>query len=298
LATENHHWLKPHHLLLAIGINVVWGLNLVTSKLGVHEIPPVMFVALRAILLALICLPWLRWFRGQMGSILGVALGTGAGGFGFLVLGLSLAKDVSTVAIFSQLIVPFSTILSVIFLGEVIHWRRITGITLAFVGVFIIGFDARAFSYLPGLLCVVAHAICAASGMIFIKRLNGVAPLQLQAWVGLLSIPFMVCLSLILETGQLHAIQHASAVAWGAVAFAVLGSSLAAQTILFYLLTRYPVSSVAPLNLLSTLAGAVFGILINHDVLTTRMVVGGVVTLIGVLIIELRTRNLLAVDVT
>ena len=298
MPTAHHHWLKPHHLLLAIGINVVWGLNLVTSKLGVQEIPPVMFVALRAVLLALICLPWLRWFRGQMGNILGVALGTGAGGFGFLVLGLSLAKDVSTVAIFSQLIVPFSTILSVIFLGEVIHWRRITGIALAFAGVFIIGFDARAFSYLPGLLCVVVHALCAASGMIFIKRLNGVAPMHLQAWIGLLTIPFMVGLSLLLESGQSQAIQHASLTAWGAVAFAVLGSSLAAQTILFYLLTRYPVSSVAPLNLLATLAGAIFGIVINHDVLTLRMIVGGIVTLIGVLIIELRTRNLVAIDAT
>ncbi|MES1191773.1 MAG: DMT family transporter [Steroidobacter sp.] len=292
MSTTKHHWLKPHHLILAIGINAVWGLNLVTSKLGVHEIPPVLFVALRAILLALFCAPWLRWFPGQMRNIFGVAMGTGAGGFGFLVLGLSVAKDVSTVAIFSQLIVPFATLFSVIFLGEVIHWRRITGITLAFLGVFIIGFDPRAFSYLAGLLCVVLHATSAASGMIFIKRLHGVSPMQLQAWIGLFTMPVMIALSLLLETNQVPAIQHASLTAWGAVAFAVLGSSLAAQTVLFYLLRHYPVSSVAPLNVLSTLFGALFGVLINHDVLTSRMIAGGIVTLAGVLIIELRTKKM------
>jgi hypothetical protein len=50
LSNTKHHWLKPHHLLLAIDINAIWGLNLVTSKLGVQEISPMLFVALRAIL--------------------------------------------------------------------------------------------------------------------------------------------------------------------------------------------------------------------------------------------------------
>jgi len=298
LVNYKNSWLKPHHLLLAIAINAVWGFNLVTSKLGVHELPPVLFVALRAILLALICLPWLRWFPGQMGNVFAVAMGTGAGGFGFLVLGLKLAEDVSTVAIFSQLIVPFATIFSVMFLGEVIHWRRITGITLAFMGVFIIGFDPRAFSYLGGLLCVVLHAICAAAGMISIKRLRGVSPMQLQAWIGLFTAPVMVVMSVLMESSQIASMQGASTTAWGAVAFAVLGSSLAGQTIMFYLLKKYPVSSVAPLNVLATLFGAVFGILINHDLLTSRMIIGGVVTLVGVLIIELRTKKMVTIDVT
>lgn len=298
MTNSKHHWLKPHHLLLAIGINAIWGLNLVTSKLGVHEISPVLFVALRAILLALICLPWLRWFPGQMVTVFAVAMGTGAGGFGFLVLGLKLAEDVSTVAIFSQLIVPFATIFSVLLLGEVIHWRRITGIAMAFIGVFIIGFDPRAFSYLGGLLCVVLHAICAAGGMIYIKRLRGVSPMQLQAWIGVFTAPVMVAMSLLMESGQVASMHDASMTAWGAVAFAVLGSSLAGQTIMFYLLKKYPVSSVAPLNVLATLFGALFGILINHDQITSRMIIGGVVTLLGVLIIELRTTKIVAIDTT
>ena len=257
-----------------------------------------LFVALRAILLALICAAWLRWFPGQMSNVFAVALGTGAGGFGFLVLGLKLAEDVSTVTIFSQMIVPFATLFSVVFLGEVIHWRRITGIALAFSGVFIIGFDPRAFSYLGGLLCVVLHAACAAAGMIYIKRLRGVSPMQLQAWIGVFTAPIMMAMSLLSEKGQAAEIQNASITAWGAVAFAVLGSSLAGQTIMFYLLKKYPVSSVAPLNVLATLFGALFGIWINHDQVTSRMVLGGIVTLVGVLIIELRTKKIIAIDAT
>lgn len=290
-ATAHHHWLKPHHLALLVFINLIWGLNLLTIKFGVREMPPVLFATLRLALMMVICLPWLRWFPGQMRNLFMVALCTGAGGFGLLALGLSLSQDVSTVAIFTQLLVPFSTLLSVWMLGEVIHWRRKTGIALAFFGVFIIGFDPRAFGYLPGLLCIVLQCLAAALGMIYVKRLRGVDVLQLQAWISVLALPVLLALSLLLEQGQWAAVQSASHIAWGAVLFAAIGSSLIGQTVFFYLLKRYPVSSVAPLTVLQVIFGMIAGVLVNHDVLTGRMLLGGLITLAGVLIIELRTRS-------
>lgn len=288
--STHHHWLKLHHLALLVFINLIWGLNLLTAKWGVREIPPILFASFRLGFMLLVCLPWLRWFPGQMRTLLLVALLTGAGGFGLLALGLGLSKDVSTVAIFTQLVVPFSTLLSVLMLGEVIHWRRKTGIALAFIGVFIIGFDPRAFSYLSGLICIVLQCLSAALGMVYVKRLRGINPMQLQAWISVMALPVMLLLSLLLEHDQMSALQSASYAAWGAVLFAAVGSSLIGQTGFFYLLKRYPVSSVAPLTVLSTIFGMIAGVLINHDVLTGRMLIGGVLTLVGVLIIELRTQ--------
>jgi O-acetylserine/cysteine efflux transporter len=288
-AKLHSHWLKPHHLLLLVLVNFLWGANLLTSKLGIRELPAITFTCLRLALLLLVCLPWLRWFPGQMRNLLMVGLCTGAGGFGLLALGIGLSKDVSTVAIFTQLMVPFSTLLSVVVLGEVIHWRRKTGITLAFLGVFIIGFDPRAFSYWQGLLCVALQALAAAVGIIYVKRLKGVQPLHLQAWLSAFALPVLVACSLIFEQGQWSAVRQTSAVAWGAVLFAVLGSSLIGQSAFFYLLKHYPVNSVAPLTVLSTVFGTLLGVLINHDQLTGRMLVGGCLTLAGVVIIELRT---------
>lgn len=290
-SATHHHWLKPRHLALLVFINLVWGLNLLTIKFGVREIPPILFAALRLAFMVMVCLPWLRWFPGQMRSLFVVALSTGAGGFGLLALGLNLSKDVATVAIFTQLLVPFSTLLSVWMLGEVIHWRRKTGIALAFIGVFIIGFDPRAFGYLPGLLCIVLQCLAAALGMIYVKRLRGVDVMQLQAWISVMALPVLLGLSLLIEQGQLAAVQSASYVAWGAVLFAAIGSSLIGQTVFFYLLKRYPVSSVAPLTVLQVVFGVIAGVLVNNDVVTWRMLLGGVLTLIGVLIIELRTRS-------
>ncbi len=290
-SSSQHHWLKPHHLALLVFVNLVWGLNLLTAKFGVREIPPILFAGLRLSIMLVICLPWLRWFPGQMRNLFVVALFTGAGGFGLLALGLGLSKDVATVAIFTQLVVPFSTLLSIFMLGEVIHWRRKTGIALAFIGVFIIGFDPRAFSYLPGLLCVVVQCLSAALGMIYVKRLRGVTPMQLQVWISIMALPVLLVLSFLFEQGQIPAMQSASHIAWGAVLMAAIGSSLIGQTGFFYLLRRYPVSSVAPMTVLSVIFGMIAGVLVNHDVLTGRMLFGGLLTVVGVLIIELRTQS-------
>jgi O-acetylserine/cysteine efflux transporter len=284
-------WLKPHHFFLLVFVNLIWGANLLTVKFGVREIPPVLFAALRVGIMLLVFLPWLRWFPGQMLTLLWVGLGTGVAGFGLLALGLFLSKDVSTVAVFTQLVVPFSALLSVWMLGEVIHWRRKTGIALAFIGVIIIGFDPRAFSYLPGLLCIVLQSAGAALGMIYVKRLQDINPMQLQAWISLITLPVLLGLSLLIEQDQIVALQMASLMTWGAVAFAAIGSSLIGQSAFFYLLKRYPVSSVAPLTVLSTVFGMLAGVVFNDDQLTSRMLVGGVITILGVLIIELRTKS-------
>jgi O-acetylserine/cysteine efflux transporter len=282
--------LKPHHFALLVFVNLMWGLNLLTTKLGVREIPPIFFSGLRLAIMLVICLPWLRWFPGQMGNLLRVAMFTGVGGFGLLALGLGLSKDVSTVAIFTQLVVPFSVLVSVFMLGEVIHWRRKVGITLAFVGVFIIGFSPRAFSYAPGLVCIVLQSLSAALGMVYVKRLRGVSPLHLQAWIAVFALPVILGLSLLFEHEPIVAVRSASYIAWGAAFVAAIGSSLIGHSGFFYLLKRYPVSSVAPLTVLSTVFGMIGGVLVNHDVLTGRMLLGGALTLLGVVIIEIRTK--------
>ena len=273
----------------------MWGLNLLTTKFGVREIPPIFFTSLRLLVMLLICAPWLRWFPGQMANLLRVALFTGAGGFGLLALGLGLSDDVSTVAIFSQLVVPFSALVSVWMLGEQIHWRRKTGIALAFSGVFVIGFDPRAFSYVAGLSSVALQGLSAALGMVYVKRLRGINPIQLQAWISVMALPVILGLSFLFEHNQIAAVRSASLIAWSAVAMAGLGSSLIGQSGFFYLLKRYPVSSVAPLTVLSTVFGMIAGVVVNHDVLTNRMLLGGALTLVGVVIIELRTKTM-AID--
>jgi O-acetylserine/cysteine efflux transporter len=66
-----------------------------------------------------------------------------------------------------------------------------------------------------------------------------------------------------------------------------------AHTGWYYLLSRYPVTSLSPLTLLSPLFGVCFGVTLLHDQLTWRMVLGGAITLLGVFIVLVRERKLI-----
>jgi len=284
--------LHGRDLALLVGMNLIWGLNLVVSKIGVGEFAPIFFTAMRFGSLALFLLPMLRIHRGQMKNLLVAALLTGPLSFGLLFTGISRAQDASTVAIATQLGVPFSTVLSVWLLGEHIHWRRVLGIVLAFSGVVIIGFDPRVFAYRDGLGLVIASSFVAALGLIFVKRLSGVRPLELQAWIASVGGPVLLLMSLLLESGQRQSLLTATWKGWAALAFTAVLSSLIAHSAWYYLISRYPVTRLSPITLLSPLFGVFFGVTLLGDHLTARMLAGGAVTLAGVFIVVLRERRI------
>lgn len=285
-------WLTGRDLAFLIVINLIWGLNLICSKIGVGQFPPIFFTALRFGSVALLMVPFLRVHSGQMRNLLLAATLTGPGAFALLFTGVSLVDDASMVAIASQLGVPFSTLLSVWLLGETIFWRRRLGILLAFGGVAIIGFDPRAFAYWEGLMLVVASCLVSSLGLIFVKRLKNIRALELQAWIAMVGGPTLLLLSLLFESGQGTALANADLHGWGALAFTTLMSSLVAHTGWYYLVSRYPVTSLSPLTLLSPLFGIFFGVTLLHDQLTPKMLLGGAITLIGVFIVLIRERRI------
>jgi O-acetylserine/cysteine efflux transporter len=277
---------------LLIGITLIWGLNLVFSKVGVSEFPPILFTALRFALLGLVLIPMLRIHRGQMSALAVAAVMIGGLPFALSFAGLQMVDSVSSAAIASQLSVPFTTLLSVALLGEVVKWRRWTGILLAFAGVFIMGFDPKFGGRWHGLALVVASAFVSSLGLIAVKKLNGIRPLELQAWCAWLSAPLLILFSTLIERPDPQLFLHISAGAWGALAFTAYAASLVAHTGYFHLVQRYPVTSVAPLTTLSPLFSVVFGVLLLGDRLSMRILIGGLCTLVGVLIITLRERRI------
>jgi O-acetylserine/cysteine efflux transporter len=284
--------LEGHHLALLIGMNLIWGLNLIASKLGVQQIPPLLFTALRFGGLALLLFPLLRLHRGQMRNLLLGAVLTGPAAFALLFMGLHRVEDASTVAIATQLGVPISTLLSVWLLGETIRWRRILGISLAFGGVALISFDPRVFAYWQGLALVVLSTFMSSLGLIFVKRLQGIRALELQAWLAAVGGPLLLMMSLLFESGQAQAVRSADWQAWSGLLFTTLMSSLVAHTAWYYLVSRYPVTSLSPITLLSPLFGIFFGVTLLNDQLTARMLLGGMVTLVGVFIVVMREKRL------
>lgn len=283
--------MHPSHLFVLLALNLAWGLNFLAIKYAIDEIPTIFSAGLRFALVFLVLFPFLRIIPGKMKQLFLAAFVIGALHFSVLYIAMSFSEDISSVAIATLTNVPFATILAVFFLGERIGIFTLTGTILAFAGVMIIGFDPKALDHLFDLGLVMFASLLYAIGTILLRRLSGVSVFNLQAWIGLIGMVTVISLSFFIETGQIEALISSSWQARGGVIFSALGSSIIGHGGLYFLIKRYPVSTIAPLTLLSQIFAVASGVIILGEILTTKMMIGGVLTFGGVAVILLRQKK-------
>ena len=121
--------------------------------------------------------------------------------------------------------------MSVWLLGETIRWRRTLGIALAFAGIVIISFDPRVFAYWEGLALVVCSSFVGSLGLIFVKRLKGIRPLELQAWIAARRRPDAAAAEPDARSRvRWESVRNANWEGWSALFFTTVMSSLIAHT--------------------------------------------------------------------
>jgi O-acetylserine/cysteine efflux transporter len=285
-----HSGLGAIDIVVLLAMQLAWGGSFVISKVAVNEMPPLLFMGARFLIVSIVLLPFLRWHRGQMLNVALISLFTGSLNFGFMIMGLAMADDVAPVAIAVQLGVPFATLLSVVVLHERLGIWRITALAIAFAGVLVVGFDPTVFQYRGALLLVVFAAFMMAVGTIFMRRVRGVPVYCMQAWIAVFAWPPLMIASTFLEGSPIANIFDVE-FGWGAIAglaWVIIGTSLIGHAAYYWIMQRHEVGLTAPFMLLAPILGAAGGAYFLGDVITWRMVVGGAMTLGGVLIITLR----------
>lgn len=287
--------LKEFNVLLLVC--TIWGLHFTVMRFAIGDmnVPPIFYAALRIVCVTVILLPWLRWHTGQMKFILLGGLGYGALNYAFMFPALELTTA-SAASIAIELYMPFSILLSVIFLKERLGLWRSVGAGLAFIGVVIIGLGAPSETagkgFALGIFLMACAAMSEAIGAISVKSVKDVKPIELLAWFGLVGTCVLTPLSLILETDQFRVFQPDLIVRFGlCLMYSVILVSLVAHGSYYWLLQRLPLSLVAPSGLLTTLIGVLGGTLILGEDLTVTLIAGGVVTLFGIALILWRNRK-------
>ena len=280
--------------LLLFVICFVWGLNIVVTRWVVADagVPPIFFAAVRFLGVAILLIPFLRPVPKDIKTLFFISFFIGSGHFALLFLGLANA-EASAAAIVGQLGVPFSTLMSMAFLGETIGWRRGTGIVLAFAGVLVIAVDPTSFTISFGLLYIAAAAFIGSVGGILMKRMSPIPALQMQAWIGLFSFMPLFALSFLVEAGQLGTYSAGGLWVIAATVFAVVGVSIFGHGGFYLLIKTYDISLLSPLTLMTPIWGVVLSIVLLSEPITANLIVGSVVSLGGVFVIAARPNKTL-----
>lgn len=279
---------------LLVFVCLVWATNNIVSKIVVAHwgVPPLFYATVRFAVVALAVSPWLLPAPRPLWRMVLVCLCMGAGNFALLFIGFKTASP-SAASIIIQLGVPITTLLSMLMLGEQVRWRRGLGIALTLAGAVAVMWSPKGLSMSAGLWFVAAAALVGSLGAVMMKQMEGIKPLQFQAWVGFSSIWPLGLLSLVSEQGQLA---QGLAAGWpfvAAVLFSALVVSVVGHTLYYDLIQRYEATLISPLTLMTPLATIGMGVVITHDHFDLRMAVGATLALLGVLIIALRPNHVM-----
>ncbi|MDF1747704.1 MAG: EamA family transporter [Alphaproteobacteria bacterium] len=279
--------MRPVDLAIALFVVTIWGLNFVFVKIGVAEIPPFLFMALRFGVVAVILVPFIKWPHGRGKALLAYSLMLGVIHFGLMFNAIHLI-DASTVALLSQLNTPFAVILSAILFRDYPGWKRVLGISIAFAGCFVIAGEPRFDGALLPILMVVGGTFAWAVAAVQAKKMGSIGPFALNGWMALFSTPPLLAISLMTESGQWEALRMISIDAVISVLYQSVLVVIVGYGLWYGLINRYALSRVIPFTLLLPVIGVAGGVLALGEALTVDMLIGGGLIIVGVGIVALR----------
>lgn len=275
---------------MGVMVAVIWGSGFLFAKVAIEHFPPILLMAMRFTVTALV----LVWFvpipRQQLGRLFWVALIGAAIQYSLTFTGLKHI-NASTAIIIVQLEVPFAVLIAVVFLKDRVELIKVLGIALAFVGVVVIAGEPRLQDNLVPVLMVAGGAFTWAAGQVMIKSLGPVGGFTLVAWVAVFAAPQLYVASWLVEEQQVQAVRSASWVVWAVVAYLGLIMTAVGYAIWYHLLGKYPVYQVAPFLLLLPVTTVLGGVVLLDEALTLRLIIGGLLAVVGVAVINLIQRK-------
>jgi O-acetylserine/cysteine efflux transporter len=280
--------MNLRHSSLAVLVAVLWGVNFVAIDMGLHangtEVPPLLFVAMRFVL---VVFPWIFFIRKpDVGwrAILGVGLFMSAGQFGLLYLAMGLGMPAGLASLVLQAQVLLTVLLAAGLLGERPKRAQLAGVVLGVAGLAVVGVGRSLVAPVLPLIIVLAAALSWAAGNIVARQAKATSGLGLVVWSGAVVPLPLAALSLLVDGpdavgGVLADLQPVTVVS--AVYTAVFGS-LVGYGIWNRLLGLYPSSAVVPFTLLVPVVGMTTAWLALSEVPSPAEIGGGILLLGGV----------------
>ncbi|EBG0199387.1 O-acetylserine/cysteine exporter [Salmonella enterica subsp. enterica serovar Enteritidis] len=277
---------------LALLVVVVWGLNFVVIKVGLHHMPPLLLAGLRFLLVAFPAIFFVARPKVPLTLLLGYGLTISFGQFAFLFCAIKFGMPAGLASLVLQAQAFFTMALGAFVFSERLQRKQLAGIALAIIGVLVLieaSLNGQHIA-MSGFMLTLAAAFSWACGNIFNKKIMQHSPrpavMSLVVWSALIPIlPFLQS-SLLLE-GADHITQSLITIDMTTILSLLYLAFVA--TILGYgiwgaLLGRYETWRVAPLSLLVPVVGLASAAVLLGETLTGMQLAGAVLIMAGLYI--------------
>lgn len=273
--------LTPPHLLLAVLIAAIWGTNFIAIRWGLDYLPPFFFVAIRFAMAAIACLFLPRPNVSlHLVALAGMIMLGGQFGFMFLAIHNGMPAGLASVLIQAQ--APITIILAALLYRDFPTRAQLAAMLLAVAGLVVIALDLNADAGILTFFLMLGGATCWAIGNQMVRAMGQVNAVALIAWMSLFAVVPSSLLSLAIEPLPAIPDTHGIAVAFFAVFYNAVISTLGGYGAWAWLLARYKAATVAPFALLVPAIGATTAALVLGERFDAARILGMALLVLGV----------------
>ena len=278
--------------IIASLVPIFLGFGFVIAKPAFESFPPILLMGIRFIFAASILIWWFPIPKGYLKKIFVASFIANTLQYSITYTGLNLI-DASAAVLLVQTEVPFGVIFAYFMLKEIPTLRALIGISVAFIGVYILTGSPNLDGKFIGIALTILGSAIWALGQVIVKPLSKeINPLALVAWLAFFSGPILIGFSNFFEGNSLNYINNASFNHWMIAIYIGFIMQPITYGCFYYVLKNNPIYKVLPIVTMGIPpTGLLAAIFILGEKPTIELFIGGTVIIIGVIMILYKKKN-------
>ena len=278
--------------IIASLVPIFLGFGFVIAKPAFESFPPILLMGIRFIFAASLLIWWFPIPKGFLKRIFIASFIANTLQYSITYTGLNLI-DASAAVLLVQTEVPFGVIFAYFMLKEIPTIRALVGISVAFVGVYILTGSPNLDGKFVGIALTILGSAIWALGQVIVKPLSKeINPLALVAWLAFFSGPILIGISNMLEGNSLNYLTNASINHWMIAIYIGFIMQPITYGCFYYVLKNNPLYKVLPIVTMGIPpTGLLAAIFILGEKPTVELFIGGSVIIIGVIMILYTKKN-------
>ncbi|EXJ12920.1 EamA family transporter [Nitrincola nitratireducens] len=278
--------MRLNDLLLGLAIMCLWGFNFSVIKLGADQINPILLTTLRFTFAVLPVIFFIKRPPVKLRYLIGYGVTFGVGVWGMMTSAISLGVSAGMAGVLMDLSLISSLLIGWFVLKEKITPRQSLGALLILIGA-LASLNLQDGSVpLAGLLLVLIGALSWSIIGLIVKMANTQQVFAFSVW-GMLFAPIPLATLALISQGPevfiaLPAQMNSSV--WFSILFQAYPTTLLGYWLWNRLITQYPLSTVAPLTMLTPVFGLIGSALFHGEVISNAKLLACSFILVGFLI--------------
>ncbi|WP_417594851.1 EamA family transporter [Oceanospirillum sp.] len=278
--------MRLKDLLLGLSIMCLWGFNFSVIKLGADQINPILLTTLRFTFAVLPVIFFIKRPKVKLRYLVGYGVTFGVGVWGMMTSAITLGVSAGMAGVLMDLSLIASLLIGWLVLKEKISPRQTVGAGLILLGA-VVSLSLEDGSVpLAGLLLVLIGALSWAVIGLIVKLANTQQIFAFSVW-GMLFAPLPLAALALISYGPEVFIalpEQMNSSVWFSVLFQAYPTTLLGYWLWNRLMTQYPLSTVAPLTMLTPVFGLLGSMIFHGETISDTKLLACALILVGFLV--------------